>query len=137
MKLGLVLLLSSLALGMDAFPEATFTGSGVKQFPDGKSKSYQISMRSHASQLDFRYEFPGIDPIDFSLQFTFEKNGFFKVGEIGSGYCGKNSCHWQVKLGVDDTEEWTLFFNENRLEKLGSRLHGGEKNYWEELLTRQ
>jgi len=127
----------SSVFAMEGFPEGEFSGTGVKRFPDGQTKTYEVKMKSSASRLDFTYLFPGIDPIGFYLQMTFEKNGFFKIGTLGSGYCGEKSCHWQVKLAEDDTEEWTLFFVGDRVEKLGSREHGDQKNYWEESLVKK
>lgn len=129
--------LSTGLLAMDGFPLGEFSGTGVKRFPDGTSKNYEVTMKSTGMALDFTYVFPGISPIGFSLAMTFEKNGFFKVGNIGEGYCGEKMCHWQVSLGADDVEEWTLTFIENRVEKLGSRIHGTAKNFWEESLVKK
>jgi len=127
--------LGTLAHGMDAFPTGEYVGTGVKSFPDGKTKSYAVSMKIQADRIAFRYEFTGGSPIDFELRMTWEKNGFFRIGSIGSGYCGAKSCHWQVSLGEHGTEEWTLFFDGKRLEKVGSLTNEGSKNFWEESLT--
>lgn len=130
-------LLARLASAAELFPEGSFAGTGVKTFDDGTTKNYQVAMKSAGNQLDFTYEFPEKAPIHFSLKLTFDKSGFFKIGDIGEGYCAKTSCHYSVKLGPNVVEQWTYFFQGNDLFKTGSLRTENKSNYWEERLQRE
>ncbi len=132
----LLFLVCSAAQAADVFPEGEYYGTGLKTFDNGATKDYEVWITSAANRLDFVYAFPNKEPLIFGLTLSFGKSGFFTVGSIGEGYCGKDTCHYSVKLG-DAVEQWTYYFDGKNLKKTGSLVSPDKKNYWEETLARK
>ena len=118
------------------FHDGTFAGKGLKTYADGTTKTYSLEVTFGEGKIAFQYQLPS-GPVGYELELAYEKIGFFKVADIGQGYCGPTFCHFSVNLENNTIEEWSFLFQGDHRKKFGSIKGPTVQAFWDEELDRK
>jgi hypothetical protein len=116
--------------------DGAYLGKGQWRDSTAESGEYVVSTRVKNGIFSSRYSFNGATE---NWEFTIlpGQNSTFKVlvkgVEVGDGYCFQVQCHYQIYTG---SLEETLTFEGDRLYKVGSKVLGGVRVFWQETLNK-
>lgn len=130
-------LFSMTGWGMAQFPEQAYNGKGLWKDSSGKTGKYHVRMVATGTRLSGVYDYSG-KRVNSSIEAKFNQHGGFDVSvsnkPVGHGYCLSVQCHYSLNFGEVVLEE-TVTFLPGRAYRIGSKLVGDTKVYWEEEYT--
>ncbi len=133
------LLIAGNALAMTEFPAGNYHGKGHAVHQNGVEERYLVESKVTGNSIQTTYHVNG-ETLNYALQASFEKNGFFDVkmdgAKVGSGYCMSVWCHYSIRIGDFSLEETLTFFQEH-LYRLGQKTIDGKIISWEDDTERQ
>ena len=113
-----------------------YLGKGQWRDSTAESGHYAVSTAIKNGIISSSYSFDG-ETENWEFTVLPGQSDTFKVlvkgEEVGDGYCFQEQCHYQIYPG---SLEETLTLDGDRLYKVGSKVHGGVKVFWQENLSK-